>query len=130
MESKKVRIQRVAENEEIIVASMDEDLIQQYERVRDLKDAKETAHERFHKIMCEADGNVDDPIRKSGISEAAEAYERADYAHKMALGQFWLDTKDRYQIWSCNVGIRDNYAIVKIKGGSLPAIIQAIIGGM
>lgn len=125
----KVRIQRIGENEEVMVERIDDDLVQQYERVQDLKDEAEAAHERFHKIHSEAEGDVEDPVRKNVLAQAAEAMMRAAYAHKMAGGQFWLDVNERYKSWTVDVGIRDNYALVKIKQRGMHDLIRSIFGG-
>lgn len=86
--------------------------------------------ERFHKVFGEAEGNAEDPIRKKAIEEAAEAMSRAQYAHEMAKGQFWLDVNERFKTWVYNVGVRDNYALVKIKDGGIHNVLRQIFGGM
>jgi len=103
MEDRKLkRIGRVARGETIVADMLQEDLIDMFEKMHRLKDDAERAGEEFTE-------------RRKDV-ELAKAAEVTDYESEIFRKQFWHVVTVRYELWGKNVGVRDGYAVVIMKG--------------
>lgn len=102
MERKKKLIGRIAKGETVIVERMQEDLC-------DLWDAMEVAME-----LAKRANEADDEEK---TDESSKDFMYKSRAAINANHNIWIAIHERYGFWKENIGVRDDYALVKIPGG-------------
>lgn len=104
MEKKeKKMIGRIAKNEEVIIPMLSEDLQEQFDAWQLLKKKMHYADEAHEEENTE--------------TTAKEAY-TLNCKVQEAKNNFWIAVHSKYGYWKDNIGVRDGYAVVRIKGGS------------
>ncbi len=112
------RIERVAKGETVIVQMMQEDLIDMYEKMHVLRDNAARANEQWQED-------------KKNLQFAKE-FELADHDCDIHRLNFWHAVALRYELWGKQLGIRDDYCVVTMKGGknSMPQNIKRMLRNM
>ena len=101
------RIGRIASGEIVLVQVLAEDLQDKFEAWKEAQEDDNRATEASKE-------NPDDKT-------LGKAMWLADYNDKKAYTDFWHEVRERYDLWTMNLGIRDGYAIV-----SCPNIPKAV----
>lgn len=111
----KKKIGRIAKGEEVIVDMVEENIIDLFDKLQDVKEDYNRAMEIYGE-----DKNQDN----------AKALHYADFAATKAKHELWTAVHTRYGHWDCSVGIRDGYALVKIGNdriGDMPGFLKRMI---
>ena len=109
-EQRKTRIGPIKAGEIIIAKPIREDLQDKYENLRDLADAHKVAiSESEHHMQTNGCVPPPDLLKKIHLSS---------YAHQKACIDFWWQVREIYNVWHCDIGIRDGYVLVREPGMS------------